>query len=79
MMVVQTKPLAEITQEAIKVLFQTLGIVNTLRFINQFTTGYGDYTEERDKLFGQATLDELIADIKQARSRDGLVNLTRTA
>lgn len=78
-MVVQTKPLAEITQEAIKVLFQTLGIVNTLRFINQFTAGYGNYAEERDRLFGQATLEELIADIKQARSRDGLANLPQTS
>jgi hypothetical protein len=68
MMVVQTKPLAEITQEAIKVLFQTLGIVNTVRFINQFTTGYGNYTEEREVLFGDKTVDEVIAEIKRNRS-----------
>ena len=66
-MVVQTRPLAEITQEAIKVLFQTLGIVNTVRFINQFTTGYGNYTEEREELFGELTLDEVISEIKQSR------------
>jgi len=67
-MVVQTRPLAEITQEAIKVLLQTLGIVNTVRFINQFTTGYGNYTEERETLFGDITLDEVISEIKQSRS-----------
>jgi hypothetical protein len=67
-MVAQTRPLAEITQEAIKVLFQTLGIVNTVRFINQFTTGYGNYTEEREALFGEITLDEVITEIKQSRS-----------
>ena len=67
-MVAQTRPLAEITQEAIKVLFQTLGIVNTVRFINQFTTGYGNYTEEREALFGEITLDEIITEIKQSRS-----------
>lgn len=67
-MVVQTRPLAEITQEAIKVLFQTLGIVNTVRFINQFTTGYGNYTEERETLFGDMTLDEVISEIKRSRS-----------
>ena len=67
-MAVQTKPLAEITQEAIKVLFQTLGIVNTVRFINQFTTGYGNYTEEREALFGDITLDEVISEIKQSKS-----------
>ena len=68
-MVVQTRPLAEITQEAIKVLFQTLGIVNTVRFINQFTTGYGNYTEERAALFDDITLDEVISEIKQSRSK----------
>lgn len=67
-MVAQTRPLAEITQEAIKVLFQTLGIVNTVRFINQFTTGYGNYTEEREALFGGITLDEVITEIKQNRT-----------
>jgi len=50
-------------------LFQTLGIVNTVRFINQFTTGYGNYTGEREALFGDLTLDEVISEIKQSRSK----------
>jgi len=66
-MAIQIKPLAEITQEAITVLYQKLGIVNTIRFINQFTTGYGNYTKEREELFGDKTLDELVKEIKQAR------------
>lgn len=69
-MTVQVKPLAEITQEAINVLYQKLGVVNTIRFINQFTIGYGDYTEEREELFGDKTLDELVSEIKQARDQN---------
>ena len=69
-MTVQVKPLAEITQEAINVLYQKLGVVNTIRFINQFTIGYGDYTEEREELFGDKTLDELVSEIKQARDEN---------
>ncbi len=65
MMNIETKPLAEITEEAINILFQKLGAVNTVRFLNQFTTGYGNYTKERDALFGRMTLDEIIADIKR--------------
>lgn len=68
-MMIEAKPLTEITQEAIKVLFQTLGIMNTIRFINQFTIGYGNYTEEREELFGEVTLDEVINAIKQSRSK----------
>lgn len=68
-MIAQTKPLAEITQEAIRVLFQTLGVVNTVRFMSQFTTGYGNYTEEREGLFGSLTLDEIVSEIKQNRDK----------
>jgi hypothetical protein len=70
MMTVQVKPLTEITQEAIDVLYQKLGVVNTIRFINQFTVGYGDYTEEREELFGDKSLDEIVTEIKQARDEN---------
>jgi hypothetical protein len=32
------KPLAQITQEALHILYQKLGVVDTVRFLNQFTT-----------------------------------------
>ncbi|MCB0122420.1 MAG: hypothetical protein KDE58_09265 [Caldilineaceae bacterium] len=68
-MIAETKPLAEITQDAIRILFREIGVVNTVRFINQYTTGYGNYTEERRELFANETLDDLIAEIKQRRER----------
>ena len=40
-MTVEVKPLAEVTQQAIRVLIQELGPVDTVRFVNQFTVGYG--------------------------------------
>lgn len=67
-MMAEVKPLAEITKEAVKILYEKLGIVNTIRFINQFTVGYGNYTEERETLFGDLTLDEVISEIKRSRS-----------
>jgi hypothetical protein len=63
-MIVDNKPLAEITSEAIRMLSREMGIVNTVRFLNQFTTGYGNYVEEREQLFAHLTLDEIIAEIK---------------
>jgi len=68
-MIAQNKPLAEITQEAIQILFREIGVVNTVRFINQYTTGYGNYTEERRELFADQTLDDLISEIKQRREK----------
>jgi hypothetical protein len=68
-MTVETKPLAYITQEAIGVLCREIGIVNTIRFINQFTVGYGNYTEERETLFGEMSMDEIVAEIKRSQGQ----------
>jgi hypothetical protein len=65
---VQAKPLSEITRNAIDLLSKEMGIVDTVRFLNQFTTGYGDYTKERDALFKDLTLDDVLAAIKKATS-----------
>lgn len=66
-MVVEAKPLAEITKDAIRVLSEEIGIVNTIRFVNQFTIGYGNYTEEREQMFADLTLDDIVGEIKQRR------------
>ena len=65
-MTIQTKPLSEITRHAIDLLSKEMGIVDTVRFLNQFTTGYGDYTEERKALFKDLTLDEILTAMKKA-------------
>jgi hypothetical protein len=62
-------PLAEITAKAIRVLCREIGAVNTARFLNQFTTGSGNYTEERDRILGEPTVDELVATIEQRREK----------
>ena len=66
-MTIKHKPLAEVTQRAIAILCRELGTADTIRFINQFTTGHGDYTSERDALFAGVTLDQIIGDIKAAK------------
>jgi hypothetical protein len=63
-MTVQTRPLAEVTRRAIEVLTRELGAADTLRFVNQFTTGLGDYTAERDQLFGEESLEQILGAIK---------------
>jgi len=59
----ETRPLTEITQEALRLLYRDLGIVDTVRFLNQFTTGFGNYTEERRALIENQTFDEVLADV----------------
>ena len=64
-MIRESKPLAEITQDALRVLCREIGVVNTVRFVGQFTTGYGNYTEEREQLFAGMTLDDIVSRMKK--------------
>jgi len=64
-MTIEARPLVEITKEALKILNKEMGIVDTVRFINQFTTGYGDYTQDREQLFKDMTLDDIISAVKK--------------
>ena len=65
---IPAKPLNEITRQAIELLSKEMGITDTVRFLNQFTIGYGNYSEEREALFKDMTLDEVLAEIKKAPS-----------
>jgi len=65
----QLKPLAEITRAAMQVLYGEIGPVNTIRFLNQFTAGHGNYTAERGQLFGDMSLDQIVSEIKQAKQQ----------
>jgi hypothetical protein len=69
-MIIETKSLNDITQEAISILNKTIGISNTLRFLNQFTTGHGDYTEERKKVFEKMTMEDIVRQIKKNRANN---------
>ena len=66
----EIRPLAEITEEAIHILCRELGPVNTARFLNQFTNGRGDYTRERDQLFGDLTVDQIVSEIRSAKEKN---------
>jgi hypothetical protein len=57
-------PLAEVTTIALRVLIREIGVVNTARFINQYTHGFGDYTQEREELFKDVTIDAIVQAMK---------------
>lgn len=62
-MTLETRPLAQITHEALRLLYAELGVVETVRFLNQFTTGYGNYTEDRRALVEQQSFDEALEEV----------------
>ena len=67
-MAVAMKPLREVTEEALHVLFREIGIANTIRFLNQFSLGQGNYTEERDQVFAEMSFEEAMKAIRGRRS-----------
>ena len=68
-MTTDIKPLVEINQQAIHLLYHEPGVIDAVRFIKQFTAGFGNYTQERDMLFGSKTLDEIVNEIEKRREQ----------
>ena len=69
-MSVHVEPLVAVNRKAFWVLYRELGVVDAVRFLRQFTTGFGDYSVEREALFGGKSLAEIVNEIKQEESRD---------
>jgi hypothetical protein len=66
-MITDARPLVEINQQAISLLYKELGVVDAVRFLNQFTQGYGNYTQEREALFANRSLEEIVSEIEKRR------------
>jgi hypothetical protein len=62
------QPLSQITDRARNVLVQELGIIDAMRFFNQFRSGHGDYTVEREQLFKDESVKSIVAQIKAQRN-----------
>jgi len=59
--------MSAINERATKALIREVGIVDTIRFLNQFTAGSGDYTAERGQLFRGMSVKDLVDEIKAQR------------
>jgi hypothetical protein len=63
------RPLAETTQQATTILIREMGVVDALRFLNQYRAGSGDYTNERGQWLGDLTLEQITSGIKAKRPK----------
>jgi hypothetical protein len=64
----QIMPINEVNQQATQILLREMGVVNTIRFLNQFRSGLGDYTLEREGLFADTTLESILEDIAATKN-----------
>ena len=51
----------------LEALSRELGPVGMVRFLQQFETGYGDYSTDRHQWLDQLTVEEAVAQIKRQR------------
>ena len=57
--------LDEIRKAGIEALAQTLGPIGMVRFLQQFDTGKGDYTKEREQWLGEMTIGDILKGIEK--------------
>lgn len=69
-MTVHAKPLTEITNQALHLLTREIGAADTMRFLGQFSTGTGNYTEERAALFDHLTMDDILSEVRKTEARE---------
>ena len=68
-MTLHVQPISEVTHRATNTLIREIGVVDTIRFLNQLGAGSGNYTEERRQLFKDMSVKDIVADIKSQRTR----------
>ncbi len=54
----------EIRMEGWKALTERLGPAGAMRFMMQYDPGHGDYTQERQELFADLELEDLLAAVR---------------
>jgi hypothetical protein len=63
------KPLNEINEEVYFLLSRKIGLTNTFRFINQFSKGQNNYTEQRKSLYKDKSLNDILSVIKGKKTK----------
>ena len=63
----QIRTMAAVNETATKALIQEIGIVDTIRFIHQFSVGQGNYTEDRRPMVESMTLEDILAGIDEMK------------
>jgi hypothetical protein len=58
----------EIRLEGWKALTERLGPAGAMRFMMQYDPGHGDYTKERQEIFADLDLEELLASVRRQDS-----------
>lgn len=59
----------QLRRAGLEVLKRELGVVGMIRFMQQFSNGYGNYTEDRHEWQDRMTVEEIYARIQAKREK----------
>jgi hypothetical protein len=62
--------LYEIRMEGWKALTERLGPAGAMRFMMQYDPGHGDYSREREQIFRDLTVDDLLESVARLKAED---------
>ena len=68
----QAMSLEQIRITGMEALARELGIVGMIRFLQQFETGYGDYSEDRHQWLDNQSMDSLVKRIQEKRQQKAM-------
>ncbi len=68
-MTTETLRPSEIRRLGLEALARELGPVGMVRFLQQFETGAGDYTKDRDLWLKSASVTDIVKEIKGKRKK----------
>jgi len=63
-----TMTLEQVRVTGLRALSRDLGPVGLVRFLQQFETGYGDYTTERHRWLGEPAVQDIAQAIEHRRT-----------
>ena len=63
----QTMSLEQIRIACMEALARELGMVGMVRFLQQFETGHGDYSKDRQKWLDEQDMDTILKRIREKR------------
>ena len=59
-----TITLHDINVKAQAILARELAPMEFIQFFRQYESGHGNYTQEREQILGQPSLDEIVAEVR---------------
>ncbi|MCL1862285.1 MAG: hypothetical protein FWF78_01825 [Defluviitaleaceae bacterium] len=67
-----TRDLIAIREKGINALTKELGSSGMAVFMSQFENGSGNYTEEREELLKDLTIDDIVTSIKKRKNSNAI-------